>query len=144
MTLNPPKRILVVDDDAEMAELLRLALPEYEVGLVPDAESALTMAMAFQPALFILDLVLPGMRGTSLALLLRETDDFAATPIFLLSGLIEPRTADGEPVRIQGLTAFSKPFNLAVLRKHVELHVEDAPAGQLALAKLQPGRIAGE
>src|SRR4051794_39846490 len=104
MSNEPQKRILIVDDDPEVVELLRLALPEYEIRAVGDAESALDAAAAFQPDLFIVDLVLPGMRGTSLALLLRDSPTFVETPIFLLSALIEPASEDGEPVRVGGYT----------------------------------------
>jgi two-component system OmpR family response regulator len=137
-------RILVVDDDASVADILSLAMPEYEVRLVADAESALAAAREFQPDLFILDLVLPGMRGTSLALLLRDSEEFAETPVFLLSGHIEPITPDGEPVRVNGLTAFSKPFQVGVVRKHIALHLAGAEGGRAAVERLQPGYISGD
>jgi DNA-binding response OmpR family regulator len=138
------KRILVVDDDAFVRDLLEMTLPEYELGVVADAETALSVAPAFRPDLFIVDLVLPGMRGTSLALLLRENPDFAETPIFLLSGLIEREPGSSEPVRVHGLTAFAKPFELATLRKHVELHLSGPGSSRAALELLTPGRIEGE
>lgn len=144
MTEEIRKRIMVVDDDAFVTDLLELALPEYEIGIVGDAESALTVAPAFRPDLFIVDLVLPGMRGTSLALLLRENPDFAQTPIFLLSGLIERRADSSEPVRVNGLPAFAKPFELATFRRHVELHLASADSSRAALESLIPGRIEGE
>jgi DNA-binding response OmpR family regulator len=137
-------KILVVDDDVSVADILSLAMPEYEVRLVPDAESALITAREFKPDLFILDLVLPGMRGTSLALLLHDSPDFAETPIFLLSGHIEPITADGEPVRVNGLTAFSKPFRVGVVQKHIALHLAGAESGRAAVERLQPGYIPGD
>ena len=139
-----PGKILLVDDDAEVANILRLAMPEYEIRLVPDAESAMTTAPEFDPDLFILDLVLPGMRGTSLALLLRDSPQFVKTPIFLLSGLIEPATVDGEPVRVNGLTAFSKPFRVGVLQKHIALHLQGLESGREAVDRLQPGYISGD
>src|SRR5436309_438905 len=108
MADEPQQRVLIVDDDPEVVDLLRLALPEYDIQAVGDAESALEAATAFQPDLFIVDLVLPGMRGTSLAVLLRDSPLFRETPIFLLSALIEPVLEDGEPVRVGGYTGFPK------------------------------------
>lgn len=140
---EPQKRVLVVDDDETMPELFQLAFPEYEVAAVRDAEAALQLAPSFRPDLFIVDLVLPGMRGTSLALLLRDDPQFAETPIFLISGLVEG-TAMGEPVRVQGLAAFQKPFSLEVLRKHAEAHLAGGERASAALAQLVPGRISGE
>jgi DNA-binding response OmpR family regulator len=144
MTEETRKRILVVDDDVAVTELLELALPEYELGVVGDAETALNLATAFRPDLFIVDLVLPGMRGTSLALLLRDNPDFALTPIFLVSGLISRSPGSSEPVRVNGLTAFAKPFELKVFRKHVELHLAGPESSRAAVEALQPGRIDGE
>jgi DNA-binding response OmpR family regulator len=144
MTDETRKRILIVDDDKAVSELLELALPEYELGVVGDAETALTVAPAFRPDLFIVELVLPGMRGTSLALLLRDNSDFALTPIFLLSGLISRSPGSSEPVRVNGLTAFAKPFELAVFRKHVELHLAGPESSRAAVEALAPGRIDGE
>ena len=144
MANEPQKRILIVDDDPAVVELLRLALPEYEIQAVGDAESALATAPAFQPDLFIVDLVLPGMRGTSLALLLRDSPLFAETPIFLLSGHIEPVSEDGEPLRVGGYTGFPKPFKIEALRKHVRLHLAGAESGQAALQRLARGWISGE
>jgi DNA-binding response OmpR family regulator len=137
------KRILLVDDDESIAELLRFALPEYELNAVRDAESARDVAAVFQPDLFVLDLVLPGMRGTSLALLLRDDPRFQKTPIFLISGLIEGEP-QGEPVRIHGLPAFRKPFALEVFKKHVKLHLLGPESAEASLANLEPGHISGE
>jgi CheY-like chemotaxis protein len=140
---DPQRRILVVDDDDTMPEVLQLAFPEYEVASVRDAESALKVASSFRPDLFIVDLVLPGMRGTSLALLLRDDPHFAETPIFLISGLVEA-PALGEPVRVQGLPAFRKPFSLELLRKQAAAHLAGPESAREALAQLEPGGISGE
>jgi DNA-binding response OmpR family regulator len=144
MSHERPKRILVVDDDTSITEVLQLALPEYEVAIAGDAENALAMAPDFQPDLCIVDLILPGMRGTTLAVLLREQPQFAELPIFLLSSLIEATPGSPEPVRVKGLPAFTKPFELSVLTKHVQLHLEGGPAAEDALQRLEPGRITGE
>lgn len=137
------RRILVVDDDDTMPEVLQLAFEDFQVASVRDAESALKVAPEFRPDIFIVDLVLPGMRGTSLALLLRDQPQFAETPIFLISGLVEapPR---GEPVRVQGLPAFRKPFSLETLRQHLEAHLAGPESARAALASLATGQISGE
>ena len=141
---NPAKRILLVDDDPKVANLLRLALSEYEIRITTDGESALKVAEEFQPDLFIVDLILPGMRGTTLALLLQEKPASAEKPIFLISGLIEAPPGSQEPVRISGLTAFRKPFSLEIIQKHVRLHLQDPEGGRAAVQELKLGRIMGE
>ena len=138
------KRILVVDDDPRIAKLLKMVLSDYDVHAVTDGETALEEAKAAPPSLFIIDLILPGMRGTTLAVLLRDQPRFFETPIFLISGLIESPSDDREPVRVNGLTAFNKPFDIEKMRKHVRLHVEKPEEAAATLEKLRVGRITGE
>jgi DNA-binding response OmpR family regulator len=121
--------------------LLELALPEYQIDVRRDAESALTAAPAFQPELFILDVILPGMTGTTLAARLRETGDFAETPIFLISGLVQGAGGNGGPVRVNGVAAFAKPFSFTVFKQHVQLHLAGRRSSEAALQLLPCGRL---
>ena len=79
-----PARVLVVEDDDAIAQVLQrsLRMEGYEVRLAGDGVSALDQAHAFLPDLVILDLGLPRMDGIEVALRLRETDD---VPILVLT-----------------------------------------------------------
>ena len=59
------QRILIVDDDANIAELISLYLMKecYETKIVGDGEEALKVFPEFKPHLILLDLMLPGMDG---------------------------------------------------------------------------------
>ena len=59
------QRILIVDDDANIAELISLYLMKecYETKIVGDGESALREFPSFKPNLVLLDLMLPGIDG---------------------------------------------------------------------------------
>ena len=59
------QRILIVDDDENIAELISLYLMKecYETKIVGDGESALKEVPVFKPNLILLDLMLPGMDG---------------------------------------------------------------------------------
>ena len=59
------QKILIVDDDSNIAELISLYLTKefYEVQIVEDGEQALQVFDTFQPNLILLDLMLPGMDG---------------------------------------------------------------------------------
>ena len=68
----PPKRglrVLVVDDNADAADLLGDALEAigYEVRVAYDGASALALSPSFRPALALLDIGMPGMNGFELA-----------------------------------------------------------------------------
>jgi two-component system, OmpR family, response regulator len=69
-----PIKVLCVDDNRETAGLVGQILKKAgcEVRICHDAPSALSTALDFQPDVCVIDLILPGMDGTELALRLRE------------------------------------------------------------------------
>lgn len=78
------QRILVVDDDENIAELISLYLLKecFEVKIVYDGEEALKAFDEFQPDLILLDLMLPGIDGYEVCRELRKTSQ---VPIIMLS-----------------------------------------------------------
>lgn len=78
------QRILIVDDDANIAELISLYLTKecFETMIVGDGESALLAVDSFQPNLILLDLMLPGIDGYQVC---REVRAKQQTPIIMLS-----------------------------------------------------------
>jgi two-component system phosphate regulon response regulator OmpR len=146
MSLN--KRILVVDDDMRLRELLRRYLTEqgFEVMVAEDSArmSRLTQRERFD--LYVLDLMLPGEDGLAILKRLRASDD--ATPVVML-------TAKGEDVdRIVGLELgaddyLAKPFNPrellarinAVLRRAPEPEIPGAPTQTEEVVEFGPFRL---
>ncbi len=78
------QRILIVDDDENIAELISLYLTKecFETMMVHDGESALVAVQSFQPNLILLDLMLPGMDGYQVC---REVRRDSEIPIIMLS-----------------------------------------------------------
>lgn len=78
------QKILIVDDDENIAELISLYLTKecFETLIVGDGESALTATDSFQPNLILLDLMLPGIDGYQVC---REIRAKQQTPIIILS-----------------------------------------------------------
>ncbi|MCM1537793.1 MAG: response regulator transcription factor [bacterium] len=78
------QKILIVDDDNNIAELISLYLTKecFETQIVNDGESALTAFESFKPNLILLDLMLPGIDGYQVC---REIRAHAQTPIIMLS-----------------------------------------------------------
>ena len=130
-------RILVVDDDVRLRDLLTRYLGEqgFQVTALPDAAQLDKRMQRDPPHLVVLDLMLPGEDGLSVCRRLRGAGD--TTPIIML-------TAKGEDVdRIVGLEMgaddyLPKPFNPrelvarihAVLRRHGERLAPGAPTGE--------------
>jgi DNA-binding response OmpR family regulator len=106
-------RVLVVEDDEEIADVLRRSLRQegHEVRTAVDGEDALEMAAEFIPDLIVLDLGLPRMDGVEVCRRLRANGD---VPILILTA----RTDTGD--RVEGLDAGAddylvKPFERAEL-----------------------------
>ena len=78
------QRILIVDDDANIAELISLYLMKecYETMIVGDGEEALRVFPEFKPNLVLLDLMLPGIDGYQVC---RELRASSQVPIIMLS-----------------------------------------------------------
>jgi len=111
------KRILVVEDDASLARVLRdnLAFEGFDVECVADGNAAVTVARAFAPDLVILDVMLPGRDGFELCGLLRRG---GATPIIMLTA--RSQKAD----KLKGLQLgaddyVTKPFDVEELMARV-------------------------
>ena len=118
------KKVLIVEDDNNIAELLHLYLEKegFETQVAPDGGKGVELYRSFHPELVLLDIMLPVMDGWSVLKKIRETDK---TPVILL-------TAKGETNdKVQGLEGGAddyivKPFEMkevlarihAVLRRY--------------------------
>jgi DNA-binding response OmpR family regulator len=111
------KRVLVVEDDAALARVLRdnLQFEGFEVACVGDGHEAVNTSRAFGPDLVVLDVMLPGRDGFELCGLLRQG---GATPIIML-------TARGQKAdKLRGLQLgaddyVTKPFDIEELMARV-------------------------
>ena len=128
------QRILIVDDDENIAELISLYLTKecYETKIVYDGEEALKVFPSFKPNLILLDLMLPGIDGYQVC---RELRASSQVPIIMLS-------AKGEIFdKVLGLELGAddymiKPFDSkelvarvkAVLRRYQAAPTSSAPA----------------
>ena len=127
------QKILIVDDDENIAELISLYLTKecFDTKIVYDGESALAAHKSFQPDLMLLDIMLPRKDGYQVC---RELRTYSDTPIIMLS-------AKGEVFdKVLGLELgaddyIQKPFDSkelvarvkAILRR-VKPAVQEAPA----------------
>ena len=104
-------RVLVVDDESSMRELLSktLALAEYDVDTAPDGRSALERLRLYPYDLLIADLKMPGLDGLHV---IREARRMkAALPVIIITGY-STESAAIEAVNL-GVSAYlTKPFRL--------------------------------
>ena len=110
--MDKPKSILVVDDEADLVELVSYNLKKegFQGDSAADGETALVKVRQGKYNLLVLDLMLPGIQGIELCRILRNDPKTAILPIIML-------TAKGEEVdRILGLEMgaddyMAKPFS---------------------------------
>ncbi len=133
MTPLEPPRILVVEDDPDLGELLRYQFQHagYAVELNPTGAGFFQQLQAFEPHLLVLDWMLPAADGLELLRQVRRQPRSARLPVILL-------TARGEEAdRIRGLDIgaddyVTKPFSprelLARVRARLRAGVEAGPA----------------
>ncbi|MDQ6803000.1 MAG: response regulator [Acidobacteriota bacterium] len=114
------KRILIVEDDAAMRQVLhlRLKMLQYDTVPVADAVSAMFEARKQAPDLILLDLGLPGGGGLNLMQRLQTIPRLAVIPVIVLSA--RERTAMEQPVLDAGAQAFfQKPADPEALMKKI-------------------------
>jgi DNA-binding response OmpR family regulator len=99
-------RILIVEDNEEMLEILRLSLEaeDFSVSTAISGIEAVKKAQGHRPDLILLDLMLPEMDGFGVCETLRRHPATENTPILILSG------ATGELTRLAGLESGGTDF----------------------------------
>ena len=113
-------RILVIDDDAAIAELvtINLEMAGYEVTQAPDGIKGQALAMQTQPDLIMLDVMMPKLDGFTVCQRLRRNERTADIPVLMLTAL--GQTQD----KVEGFNAgaddyLTKPFEVEELLARV-------------------------
>jgi two-component system, chemotaxis family, chemotaxis protein CheY len=111
--MGEPPRVLVVDDDAGIRDLLDLALADagYAVALAADGAVALALVDAVAPDVILLDMRMPVLDGWAFAEAYRRRPGRRA-PIVAMTAA---RDAPGSAAQIAATGYLAKPFDLADL-----------------------------
>jgi two-component system, OmpR family, response regulator len=145
-TPTPRTKVLVVDDEPYLAELLGTALryEGYETALAGSAADAFAQVARFRPDLVVLDVMLPDGSGLDVCRRLRG-DGYRAPVVFLTA-------RDSVRDKVAGLRAgddyLTKPFSLEELVARIQAVLRrtsrTVPAGPLAFADLEVDEEAHE
>lgn len=113
MSVQRVYRILVVDDESDVTELLEYKLEQegYRVATLNDPLAFVAKVREFEPDLMLLDIMMPELSGIQLCRIIRADSAMRETPVIFLSARSEVED------RIKGLEAgaedyISKPFNI--------------------------------
>lgn|SRR3990167_4843045 len=117
----PGKKILVVDDEKKIRELLeiRLVSEGYEVILGQNGEEGVELAGKHLPDAIIMDVMMPRMDGADAVRLIQENPATKHIPVLFLTSIITPEEEKGQAFGIHLDAAkhkfMAKPFDTPVL-----------------------------
>jgi len=133
-----PSRILIVEDDPDIAEALRYNLEKagFEAQCAEHGERALELLSERPPDLVLLDLMLPGISGLDVCRRIRAAPATALLPVLML-------TAKGEESdRLEGFDAgaddyVTKPFSIQEVLRRIQAILRRAQPAGAARASFQ-------
>lgn len=121
MAESPRKRVLVVDDESDVADLVayNLKAKGFDVETVNDPTRSIAVARSFMPDLVVLDVMMPEINGTQICRMLRADPKLKHVPVVFLTAKVE------ENDRILGLEIgaddyICKPFSTKELVLRVQ------------------------
>lgn len=121
-------RVLVVDDEEQVLQLVvaLLETKDHDVSTASHGEEALRQVETNRPEAILLDIMMPGVDGATVAQKLRETPDTADIPIVFLTGLVDAHEMSKRGPKIGGQYFLAKPFEPEDLYKVLELATRPA------------------
>ena len=114
------KKVLVIDDEPEMLNLVRFTLERagYEVETCDNGRQAWDMIVKTGPDLLILDVMLPGIDGYSLQIKISQDEHTKNIPIIVLTALEPSKTLFQKFSQVAGF--MTKPFKTEALVETVQ------------------------
>jgi two-component system response regulator (stage 0 sporulation protein F) len=124
MTLTPVGRILVIDDNPNVVDILGRCLREEGYGVIGalTSDEGLKLVILSRPELVLLDLALPGTNGIELLKRIRSTNP--TTRVIIVTGNIDPALAR-EALELGALAYIDKPFDFAYLKRVIAVALRE-------------------
>ena len=135
-------RILVVEDDTSISQLLRIVLESdgHEVLVADDGSRGLAMATRRSPDGIILDVMMPFMDGFAVLEALREDERTASMPVMMLSA-IQQEAVEERCYRMGAQAFVRKPFDPGILLGVLHDLLTAPPPLQVERTERQPGEV---
>lgn len=123
------KKILVVDDDLNIQEMLNAGLSRYGyvVTVSSSAIDALSLIEKFKFDLVIIDVMMPDIDGITLCKTIRNMDKSADVPIIILTALSDAETMN-DALLFGAVDYVVKPFDIRTLREKIASAVNKSQA----------------
>ncbi len=124
--MDKKKKILVVDDEVDLQEILkrRLEAGGYEVTIAADGKEALDKFKSEKPDAVLLDVLMPGMSGLDVLKKIREDD--AKLPVFIITAFTnEERFAVANKYNASGFILKTSDFKEEIAKIGAVLGIAD-------------------
>lgn len=121
-------QVLLVDDEKHVVNVVRAMLEQrsLEVVVATSGEEALTMLEEKLPDLLLLDIMLPGIDGATLANKVKELPGAEQIPVIFLTGLVDPGEVQRGGNEIGGQYFLAKPFDAKELFSVIDRAMAEA------------------
>ncbi len=117
-------QILIVDDERINITLLNALLKtDYKIMVATNGEQALKAATSSKPDLILLDIMMPGMDGYEVCRQLKATAATSSIPIIFITAMVNVEN-ETMGFALGAVDYISKPFNSAVVKARVGVHVQ--------------------
>ena len=118
------QRILMVDDIAANIKILSAILKhEYDILVATNGADALEIALAEQPDVILLDVMMPDMDGYEVCSRLKADARTQDIPVIFISAMNEVED-EARGLEVGGLDYITKPINPAIVKARVRIHLE--------------------
>ena len=121
--------VYFIDDSATMREVIKIAFRRENINVITcaDAASALAQFEQNRPDVVITDVIMPDQDGYSVCTQIRQHPEFSATPVVLMSGVVNKSVAD-KAVSVKADELIRKPFQPQELISRVKSLLEPKSA----------------
>ncbi len=120
MSKNPVSKILIVDDNDDIREMLALLLEMqgYKVVVAADGEQAVVVAERERPELILMDIMMPHLNGLEAARRIRQNPELAQVPIIGISAFSDqPTKSEADPEAFGWSAWLRKPIDMDELEQ---------------------------
>jgi CheY-like chemotaxis protein len=120
------KKILLIDDESAFTDVLKLTLEQtgkYEIFTENSSQKAIMSANLYQPQLILLDVIMPYLEGSDVAMALREDQNLRNIPVVFLTATITKDEVASFGGRIGGHPFVAKPSPLKDLIDTIESNI---------------------
>ncbi len=119
--IQKPK-ILIVDDEAELPKLIKVAVSRYDICNETDSRRAHATARGFRPDLILLDVMMPHLDGGDVAAQIRSDPLLNSVPIVFFTALVTAGETAKHPF-FGGYPFIAKPLTPQKLAEQIDRHL---------------------